>query len=159
MQKKGLKIQKGGKKVAVAIAQPRREGKGRKVTPAKRSGNPRRAEPRDVPRRRDRRPGREGSGKRTVDLPRLTDLRITISNDKASPASCPSRCLIISFPVAIIIAWLRSSIRADSSHASCSSAGLQEALRLGMMALHLAHYGHNSLHLKCASSQMHLWPP
>ena len=79
VQKQGMKVQKG-KTRGLATSAPK-GGKGKRAVVSGKS-NDRRAGP-SILSRKDNSRGKEKGGKRTVDLPRLSDLRITISNDKA----------------------------------------------------------------------------
>ena len=74
-----MKVQKG-KKRGTAPAEPR-SGRGKKVVALGKSTD-RRAGPSGLS-RKDSGRIKDGKTKRSVDLPRLSDLRITISNEKA----------------------------------------------------------------------------
>lgn len=86
VQKKGMKVQRGSRKPAAAKSESRREPKGGKARlgrnrPGRRAEASRPAS-RNVSKTSRVAPsgGRGSVPKRTVDLPKLTDLRITISN-------------------------------------------------------------------------------
>lgn len=74
-----MKVQKG-KKRGPATSEPR-SGKAKIAVTVRKTGE-RRAGNATLSRKNSGR-GNEGNAKRTVDLPRLSDLRITISNEKA----------------------------------------------------------------------------
>jgi len=84
VQKKGMKVQRsGGKRVAIAIpatkkgSTPRRGRQSSQKTAA-----PRRAVPVRNVAKPGGRSGGSGGRQRTVEMPRLADLRITIQNEK-----------------------------------------------------------------------------
>lgn len=79
VQKQGMKVQKA-KRRGTAPSEPR-SGKGKKVVALGKSSD-RRGGPSGLS-RKDSGRVKDGKAKRTVDLPRLSDLRITISNEKA----------------------------------------------------------------------------
>ena len=78
-----MKVQKGKRRGPAPGGPEPKGGKSRKVVATGKSTN-KRAGPSGIS-RKDSGRIKEGKAKRTVDLPRLSDLRITISNDKARP--------------------------------------------------------------------------
>lgn len=85
VQKQGMKVQKA-KRRGTAPSEPR-SGKGKKVVALGKSSD-RRGGPSGLS-RKDSGRVKDGKAKRTVDLPRLSDLRITISNEKAASQPYP----------------------------------------------------------------------